>query len=383
MGKRKRKDKGKNPELKDQGMYWMFTWWDMNTDPLTEFKYHKMKYNFLHWQLERCPETDRLHYQGYVCFKSNQRLSALKKLNETTHWDYRIGDHQQAYDYVTKEDTRVSYEEAHNEFLGCYHIIDEGDEKSIPRTRGERMDLRELISDIKKGDDNYELLENHPTEYFKFYKHVSHVKEVFNEHKWKLEPSKLDRMTFRPWQRDVYEKLMLQNDRKILWVVDGIGNTGKSIFGKLLQKKHEAFLVTSMSEKHVAYAYNGQGIIVFDLTRDSYRSVNYTMLEHFKDGNVFVDHYESKNKHVPEDVKVLVLSNFEPEQEKLSSDRWEIFKITESMINFRVVPVIPVPPRDFSRHFDTMIAKVWNEVTNIVDSDGDENPCRDTESNWM
>lgn len=38
-------------------------------------------------QEEACPETGKLHLQGYVSFKSGMRLSTLRKRWGTVHWE--------------------------------------------------------------------------------------------------------------------------------------------------------------------------------------------------------------------------------------------------------------------------------------------------------
>jgi len=47
------------------------------------------------------------HYQGYIEFGSNMKPARLKKEYPGFNWDNRNGNQKQAYDYCTKEDTRV------------------------------------------------------------------------------------------------------------------------------------------------------------------------------------------------------------------------------------------------------------------------------------
>lgn len=44
------------------------------------------------------------HVQGYIVFKSQKRLSTLKKLVERAHWEKARGNHQQCIRYCMKED---------------------------------------------------------------------------------------------------------------------------------------------------------------------------------------------------------------------------------------------------------------------------------------
>jgi len=58
------------------------------------------------WQTEKCPETGRLHYQGYIRTTNQQRFSALKKAYPGVHlevarnWDALVA-------YCKKTDTAI------------------------------------------------------------------------------------------------------------------------------------------------------------------------------------------------------------------------------------------------------------------------------------
>lgn len=62
------------------------------------------------WQLERCPDSGRLHYQGYLECVGQQLYTRLKAEIpgfEAAHFDIRRGTQEQARRYAMKEDTRV------------------------------------------------------------------------------------------------------------------------------------------------------------------------------------------------------------------------------------------------------------------------------------
>lgn len=60
---------------------------------------------WLRGQQERCPTTDRLHYQLIAGFSKPQRLSAVKRIVSAGHWESTRSEAADAY--VWKEDTRV------------------------------------------------------------------------------------------------------------------------------------------------------------------------------------------------------------------------------------------------------------------------------------
>lgn len=59
------------------------------------------------YQLESAPDTGSLHWQGYIVFKRPIRLSALRGLLATAHWELARGDHASCFAYCSKEETRV------------------------------------------------------------------------------------------------------------------------------------------------------------------------------------------------------------------------------------------------------------------------------------
>lgn len=60
-------------------------------------------------QREKCPETGREHYQGFLMLASTLRYAAIKKLlqSDSAHLEKTMGTPQQAWDYCTKEETRI------------------------------------------------------------------------------------------------------------------------------------------------------------------------------------------------------------------------------------------------------------------------------------
>jgi GTPase SAR1 family protein len=97
------------------------------------------------------------HYQGYVMFDKEQRISALKKLNARAHWEPRAGTHEQAVAYCSKLDTRVD---------GPW-IIGE------PPRQGKRTDLDEIKSKLDAGVSLKEISQDHFKAYLQYGKAFS------------------------------------------------------------------------------------------------------------------------------------------------------------------------------------------------------------------
>lgn len=60
------------------------------------------------YQMERCPTTDRLHWQGYVYLRVRSSLIAVRKLHDAVHWEFAKGRAVQNLEYCSKDDTCVA-----------------------------------------------------------------------------------------------------------------------------------------------------------------------------------------------------------------------------------------------------------------------------------
>lgn len=65
--------------------------------------------NYICWGTEICPNTGKTHYQGYMEFNQQVRLSTLKNVLPTTHFEERKGSQSDAIDYCKKDGKFVEY----------------------------------------------------------------------------------------------------------------------------------------------------------------------------------------------------------------------------------------------------------------------------------
>ena len=128
----------------------------------------------------------------------------------------------------------------------------------------------------------------------------------------------------RDWQKWVVAMLEFQGDRKILFVVDEVGGLGKTWLTKWYHVNLQAAVYTTTKRGDVAYAYNGESTVIFDLSRSQLEKLNYDTLESIKNGMVFSTKYESRLKlYMPP--RMIVFMNKRPELHKnLSDDRLEM-----------------------------------------------------------
>jgi len=104
--------------------------------------------SYVCWQLETCPDTGNLHYQGYIEFVGKKtwhwvhaNLSGL----ETAHLSARAGTQGQARSYAMKLETRADGPWEHGE----------------PRLQGKRSDLEDMKRKIDEGVPINSLYDEH------------------------------------------------------------------------------------------------------------------------------------------------------------------------------------------------------------------------------
>lgn len=144
-------------------------------------------------------------------------------------------------------------------------------------------------------------------------------------------PQKLDIITqLKPWQNWVKEQILLKpNDRKILWLWEEAGNTGKTAMARYICQHFEAIYLNGKGSdaKYAVATMVGKGkpldVVVFGYPRSAAEYVSYGCIEEIKDGIFFNSKYES-GMVMYNSPHVIVFSNMEPDYTKMSQDRWDV-----------------------------------------------------------
>ncbi|CAI9729859.1 Hypothetical predicted protein [Octopus vulgaris] len=133
--------------------------------------------------------------------------------------------------------------------------------------------------------------------------------------------------TWRKWQDELLKELVNEPDqRKIIWYADPVGNSGKTYLSRYLQTL-DGIRFENGRSLDLKFMYNGQRIVIFDLTRSQEQHINYEVMESIKNGLICSCKYVSVTKSF-EIPHVVVFANYEPDQTKMSADRWDIRTIT-------------------------------------------------------
>lgn len=265
---------------------------------------------YIIYQREKCPTTDKLHWQGYVELHKSSRIPGIQKAigDPKAHIQKRRGTQQQAADYCRKDDTCVG----------------ERVEWGTLCTQGTRNDIAAAVDAIKQGSTVVDLISNNP-HLLNYQRPLKEYKKDYDEKLAREQlAEEMDNVVLNPFQVEIMDRLSRQTDRQVLWVYDPEGNKGKSFLSKYLQAKEGAFRCENAPKKDIAYAYDKEPIFIMDLPRTSEERVNYEVIECMCNGQIFSPKYTSSVK-VFIKPKILILANFAPDERALSADRWDIY----------------------------------------------------------
>ncbi len=275
---------------------------------------------------EIAPTTGTPHYQGYIRLKKMTRFNALVKAfhdkDMKPHIMRAYGDAQSNIVYCSKED-------------------------DAPLIFGElkeakRYDIEQVMNMAKDGKSAMEISDANPGAWLKYHVAIEKMRTIAKNEK------ALDEMKeeykdahLHPWQCMVVRDLEEQDHRKVLWIVDEEGGLGKTWLAKYLILNLDAFYCTGGKASDIAFAYDGQLIVVCDYAREKMDHISYSPIENFKNGLIFSAKYESKTKIFPP-AKVVCFSNWRPDVSQLSKDRWDIREISRNSLNGNVIQVVRV-----------------------------------------
>jgi len=191
--------------------------------------------------------------------------------------------------------------------------------------QGHRSDLESFKDAVKGGMFSLdEIREDHSAAYAR---HPRFCLEYIRQHQpaRAIEPHPL-----RPWQQLLNARLNLPaDDRTIVFLVDPVGNSGKTWFSHYYASLHDNVQVMQPGKKaDMAYALKENIRVLFiDAPRSKQGEfLQYDFLEDCKNGYVFSPKYESRVKQLDK-LHLVVNMNESPDMTKLSLDRYSIVTI--------------------------------------------------------
>lgn len=248
---------------------------------------------------------------------------------------------------------KLTYEQFRKKFLKLFkvHLRRKGQRYDLQTVRNMRSAVRYVTKDDEKAyvagiDQDYCSTRYRMRSYSNERKRLSFgdettskiasservvARDFFNSERRLLE-AELDgagNIELREWQKEFIEILLSEegNDRPIYWIYDVVGNEGKSFLCQHLASKYGACLMTAIQEQAIAYAYNSERMVLFDIPRDSdLEEVSLKPIEMLKNGVITSTKYECVTKRFKTPI-VCMLCNVLPRRSRFSVDRWRVYEL--------------------------------------------------------
>lgn len=207
------------------------------------------------------------HLQGSISLKIKARITELKKIDDRIHWE-PTKNATAADQYCCKEETRTGRVFSHEK------------KKAFTRTKSK-------FDDIKPRSDIISIIEQEP------------------------------------------------DNRTVNWIWSEEGGVGKTSTCAYIENNYDNVCIVNGKGadiknqviKHLEK--NELDILIVNVPRCNENHVSYAAIEEIKDGLIYSGKYEGGFANI-EHPHVIVVSNFYPEINKLSEDRWNIIEIKKS-----------------------------------------------------
>ena len=185
------------------------------------------------FQREIGENTCTEHFQLYIEFDIGKRFKTIKEYFPTAHIESRKGTKTQARDYCQKDETRM---DGHN-------VFEYGDFVES----AERSDLNDITVMIESGASDRDIQLAYPSQYFRYYKNISQLRQIYLETKF----------------NNVFRELEIT-------YIYGETETGKTRY--VMEKYGYTNVYRVTTYDHTAFDhYNGQDVIVFEEFRSSFK----------------------------------------------------------------------------------------------------------------
>jgi hypothetical protein len=147
---------------------------------------------------------------------------------------------------------------------------------------------------------------------------------------------------FYPWQEKLLKDTAQHTPRRIIFIVDLKGNSGKTVFsGWLGTQPGYDYLSIGKKEDILFSAEISSHTFLMDVARSEVAYINYALLEKLKDGYWVVGKYEGKRSTGGKKNLVVLMNSF-PDSSKLSEDRYEVYTMASDK-SLSYVPYESIP----------------------------------------
>lgn len=293
-----------------QGTSWCFTWNNYDDDALQHLREvsESVSVDYLVFGRENAPTTGTPHLQGYLRFNRRSRFGVVQALLPQCHIVRANGSPQQNFEYCSKDGDYTEY----------------GTRPCSGQSQGRRSDFeryRDWLRTLDREPSDLDLINEFPS---LFGRYRGALRVMARE----LCPRpQLREGTLRPWQEGLYNRLQdAPDDRTVEFFVDRDGGSGKSWFcGYVFSRIACVQLLGPGKRDDLAHAVDIRTrVFLINVPRGQIEYLNYGMLEMLKDRMVFSPKYESQMKILEHTPHVIVFTNEDPDETKMTNDRYNI-----------------------------------------------------------
>lgn len=281
---------------------------------------------------EETGESGTPHLQGFLSF--SQRFSHPAQKLWQAHWEVCKRPHQSILYCKKGEQSKEEWNQFKDkgENYGRNAVVWENG--SMPQKRGaqgKRTDLHELrdtVRDTFASGETFTMRDARDLFPDTYARYPNFVLDTIKDFKPKRE---VPTHELRPWQIDLNEYLNRPpSDREVVFVVDHVGNAGKSWFARHYRSLHENVQIIRPGPTNAMLMLMNEDtrVFFFDCPRSKMEHLQYGIFELLKDGDVTSTKYWPIEKEWLHDVHVVVLMNQMPDMEALSADRYKIIQIS-------------------------------------------------------
>jgi len=276
---------------------WCFTSYDLENFKLPD---EDPRFRYCVYQAEKCPETQRVHLQGYIEFNSAVSFGPLKTMfgDPSIHLEARRGSRAEARAYCMKNESRY----ADPIEFGTWTGPEERARQDLNEAR-ERIQAKRSWNDVLNDPELCNIVARYPR----------WAREVFDARNIDVPPPDI---ILRDWQTQVLD--MLDEEpvkRRVIWIWSEESGTGKTTFFDFCSSRFNILPATDFT--NTLYAYDGQRVIWFDLTRAQSADYSpYHAIEKFSNCTFHLStKYTSTRKYV--NAHVVVTANRPPDHVNL------------------------------------------------------------------
>jgi len=241
----------------------------------------------------------------------------MKQVKEALDWEYGVKSKIHIEPCIGTQEDNIKYCSKDGDF------VEYGTPKKQKTRRNNESPYNGVMDAVSAGLSIDDISEMFPEMVIKHYGNID--KLVTNHSQQAMKEEIL--ISYKdcepkPWQANLMDELKFPpNSRHIIWYYDKAGNQGKTWLSKFLLTKGEAAYFTNCKYEHIAHAYNGERIVIFDFSRCLDGKIAYNAIECVKNGVLFSPKYNSVTK-VFKSPWVICMANFKPNFGALSRDRW-------------------------------------------------------------